>query len=82
MIFVGRLLETLKWGRLRRLCRRVKTRAAFPPAPQASTSKQRLIKKKSSCLSVAPFYLWLHVPFRIEAVIKVLTFSVFFSLMF
>ena len=26
-----------------------------------------------TCLSVAPFYLGLHVPFRIEAVIKILT---------
>ena len=48
---------------------------------RASTSKQRLIKNKKSvraCLSVAPFYLWLHVPFRIEAVIKILKFRVFF----
>ena len=57
---------------------------SFPLRPRASTSKQRLIKKKSvrTCLSVAPFYLWLHVPFRIEAVIKILTFRVFFSLVF
>ena len=39
-----------------------------------STSKQRL--------SVAPFYLGLHVPFRIQAVIKILTFRVLFSHMF
>ena len=74
-----------------------RTRAVFPLHPPASTPKQLLIKKKSvrTCLSVAPFYVWLHVPFRIEAVIKILTFGfklgavqqaltlrVFFSLVF
>ena len=47
----------------------------FSLHPRALTSKQRLIKKKSTrtCLSVVLFYLWLRVPFRIEAVIKILT---------
>ena len=48
---------------------------SFPLHLRALTSKQRLIKKKT-CIHVCQshlFYLWLHVPFRIEAVIKILT---------
>ena len=53
------------------------TRCLSPCA--AFTSKQRLIKKKSmrTCLSVVLFYLLPLDPFRIEAVIKILTFRVF-----
>ena len=51
---------------------------SFPLHPRALTSKQRLIKKSSmrACLSVVLFYLLPHVPFRIEAVIKILTCSI------
>ena len=57
-----------------------RTRDVFPPAPLSFNFLQHLVKRKSvrACLSVAPFYLGLHVPFRIEAVIK----RVLFSLMF
>ena len=51
---------------------------------RASTSKQRLIKKKGCARMFVgrPLLSGLHVPFRIEAVIKILTFRVLFSLMF
>ena len=40
--------------------------------PRAWTSKQRLIKKKS-VMSVVLFCLLMHVPLRLEAMIKILT---------